>query len=589
MVEYRGEPLARLKALRFNTVRLGQEPQPALLAEAAQVGMWIVAPPPLAAIGQAPAGHAAGAPAPVGPEYNPVLVWDLGAGWAAPDMDRVRQWTKALRAADGRQRPIAGGPETELREFSRQIDILLAERPVLGTTLELTNYGQWLGDRLLLARPGTPLWASVQTQPLARSQEQANLLAGRAVAEDRLQEEQVRQVVFLALAAGARGLTFLSSTPLDAEDAATKRRAELLELLNIELELIEPWAASGAFVTSAGATDGYTQAAVIQTERGRLLLPLRVAPQSQLAIGASQRPNTVYRGPWRARGERGLGTDTHRHAAFDSQARRRRLVGVAGRRPGRVDGRAHAGRAGDRLSFATRRRIRAARRRVGARSCPAAIEVRAGPRRAADEHRPRHAEDAVFRWKPPKALSARPRARRVRRPHRSGFTAARRAAENLQHIERAYWERGAALTPNWLATPLAANVATIPDQWLLGNDLPNRRPGVNSAGVWRLRKPARHDASRLATLPTHQRVEGRSKRRHSSRRGVDAQTTAQRQRLPEALGAPRVDGAGAGLGAGNGAGLAHHAPHSDAWRLTRLDPWLGEAQRAAPSAASTAS
>jgi hypothetical protein len=59
------------------------------------------------------------------------------------------------------------------------------------------------------------------------------------------------------------------------------------------------------------------------------------------------------------------------------------------------------------------------------------------------------------------------------------YAASRRAVENMQQVERAYWERGAGLTPNWLASPLATNVATIPDQWLLAVDLAGRRPGAN--------------------------------------------------------------------------------------------------------------
>ncbi len=59
------------------------------------------------------------------------------------------------------------------------------------------------------------------------------------------------------------------------------------------------------------------------------------------------------------------------------------------------------------------------------------------------------------------------------------YAASRRAVENLQQMERAYWEKGAGLTPNWLASPLATNVATIPDQWLLAVDLAGRHPGPN--------------------------------------------------------------------------------------------------------------
>ncbi len=204
VIAYQGEPLARLRSLGFNTVRFAQPPTPDQLGEAARIGLWIVCPPPAAVL--ATEGDAR--PPRISTEYDAVLAWELGAGLTAADLDRMRRTTKLLRAADPRDRPIVGGVETELREFSRLMDVLLAERPVLGTSLELAGYAQWLRDRPVLARPGTPIWAGVQTQPLARQQEQANLIAGRSVAIDRVQDEQIRQMAFTALAAAPAGCFF---------------------------------------------------------------------------------------------------------------------------------------------------------------------------------------------------------------------------------------------------------------------------------------------------------------------------------------------------------------------------------------------
>ncbi len=61
----------------------------------------------------------------------------------------------------------------------------------------------------------------------------------------------------------------------------------------------------------------------------------------------------------------------------------------------------------------------------------------------------------------------------------NSFLASRRAIENLLLVERAYWEQGATFSHNWLASPLATNVATIPEQWLFATDLPGHRVGPN--------------------------------------------------------------------------------------------------------------
>ena len=66
--------------------------------------------------------------------------------------------------------------------------------------------------------------------------------------------EQIRLLAYTAVAAGSRGLLFASDSPLDAPDPDTRQRAMTLELLNLELDLLEPWAAAGSFVAPAEAT-----------------------------------------------------------------------------------------------------------------------------------------------------------------------------------------------------------------------------------------------------------------------------------------------------------------------------------------------
>ena len=46
MIQYQGEPLAKLQAIGFNTVYLANPPSRQILQEALQVGIWLVCPPP---------------------------------------------------------------------------------------------------------------------------------------------------------------------------------------------------------------------------------------------------------------------------------------------------------------------------------------------------------------------------------------------------------------------------------------------------------------------------------------------------------------------------------------------------------------
>ena len=57
--------------------------------------------------------------------------------------------------------------------------------------------------------------------------------------------EQIRLLVYTAISSGSRGLLFLSDSSLEAQDGETRQRVMTLQLLNLELETIEPWAAGG--------------------------------------------------------------------------------------------------------------------------------------------------------------------------------------------------------------------------------------------------------------------------------------------------------------------------------------------------------
>ena len=60
-----------------------------------------------------------------------------------------------------------------------------------------------------------------------------------------------------------------------------------LELLNLELELLEPWAAAGSFVAPAEASVHEVAGTVLRTEHSRLLLPLWSGPGAQFVPSQS--------------------------------------------------------------------------------------------------------------------------------------------------------------------------------------------------------------------------------------------------------------------------------------------------------------
>ncbi|MGD9648342.1 MAG: hypothetical protein AB7U73_21705, partial [Pirellulales bacterium] len=293
VIVYQGEPLTFLRDLGFNVVKLAAPPSRELAIEAARTGIWFVSPPPL--LTAAPRDAADGTPAPpaalLGSEYDRVLVWDLGDRLTGAELDAMRPRVETLREADRELlRPIVSGPITELRAYSRHSDILHLSRGVLGSSMEMAEYARWLRERPRLARPGTPIWAGVQTEPLADLVEQTRLLS-RGRSTPAIQSEQLRLLVFTALAGGARGLVFDSRTRLDGKAPATRLRAMMLELVNLELSLIEPWAAAASYLESTPGSDPEVSAAVMQSDRSRLVLPLWSGRGAQFVAGQSAGAN----------------------------------------------------------------------------------------------------------------------------------------------------------------------------------------------------------------------------------------------------------------------------------------------------------
>jgi hypothetical protein len=307
-IEYRGERLSFLKELGFNTVWLRQVPAPAFLSEARRLGLWLVCPPPELQAGSGEQGARSGdgngsqLPAPssllpaetIGPEFEPVLVWDLGHGLTGDTLDATRRRADRLLLADARySRPLICSPINNLRNYSRPpINLLLIDRRPLGTSLQMPDYGVWVQKQPLLALPGTPVWTTVQTQAGEGLRRQfAALTPGHPEADFRRGEswrpptvvgpEQIRLLVYTAISSGSRGLLFLSDSSLEAQDSETRQRVMALHLLNLELEVIEPWAAGGKIDATAVSSQKLVSGVILQNDRARIVMPMWLAPGSQ--------------------------------------------------------------------------------------------------------------------------------------------------------------------------------------------------------------------------------------------------------------------------------------------------------------------
>jgi hypothetical protein len=391
----------------------------------------------------------------------------MGQELTSRDFGEVAESARRLRAADrARSRPLLFAPETDLLRYSRELrDLLSVYRFPLSTSLQLTDYGNWLRERPRLARPGTPIWTVIQTQPAASTRAQWSALAGPA-AGGGIDPDALRLLAFVAIGAGARGLEFASHSPLDADENTTRMRALTLAILNAELDLVEPWAAAGSYLSTADSNDPHVKAVVLQYESSRLMMATRVGPHAQYLPEHASSSGVSFIVPGvpeshdlieltaggvrplkhkRVAGGTLITLDDFDTTAFVLITPDPLMMSVLSRR----------------LSSIAQRTAEWQRELV----TRTLAEVEAVERRLPPEARAETLSTALV-------ASARRDLHEAASTLASGdrraaFIAARKANASLGQVQRKYWERAAASLGTSVASPFVGSFGTLPEHWQL--------------------------------------------------------------------------------------------------------------------------
>ena len=279
-LDHNGEPLETIARLGFNCVRLSAPATADLLAEAEQAGVWLVSPPPdlpdidIRDVDSLPSFSA---------RWDRVLFWDMGSGLAETDMEQLAERVRRVRTCDSRgSRPLIAAADSGLRAVSRHVDMLVARRTVLGTSLELLDYLAWLRERPRLTRPGTPILASLATEIDPRTARQAAALSGIGGQGLSVDPESLCLASLAAVSAGTRGILFSSTRRIDGDDHESRARAAASLSMNLQLKLLEPWGAAGRFAAAAQSSDPEVQAVVLEAARARMVVAWRCVQGSQI-------------------------------------------------------------------------------------------------------------------------------------------------------------------------------------------------------------------------------------------------------------------------------------------------------------------
>jgi hypothetical protein len=276
MVRYTDTMLPVLRSAGFNTICFSRNANPALLGEAAELGLWIV--PELRIMGDdglplspdditKQVRTYADNDAVLFPRLVGVLDYEK-----APMVERA---TRAAHAADPGH-PIAADVWDGMMPYSRIIELMGVHRFPLMTTMELNKYREWLEARQKLATPNTFAWTWIQTH---LPEWYGELLYNQSTnAEFREpvgpQPEQIRLLAYSALASGCRGLGFWSDRFL-ADSHQGRDRLLCCALLNQEMDMMRDLLVSIEDPPQwVDTSHSDIKAAVLRCNQGVLVIPI---------------------------------------------------------------------------------------------------------------------------------------------------------------------------------------------------------------------------------------------------------------------------------------------------------------------------
>lgn len=275
--QYQGESLPWLYSLGFRGLSLNRFPSEALLSEARSAKLAVISPPPAQKL-------AVDADA-----FDAVKGWLVGAAVDSRGLDALRQEvTRISQLGEPLRRPtIAEGLE-EYWALSRVVDELVVPAPSNMSAGPASDQLRWLRASVEDSSRRGSGWVSITTDALPSWYEQ--IRQAQKVVEPTMPElettdpVQLRLQVARAVAAGARGFLFRSSTPLDITSNEHRVRVAAMRTVNRDLTLVGPWVTGGQIAPIPKIDrEDYTAAAWIASQ-SHLIVFLNNSAESQYSV-----------------------------------------------------------------------------------------------------------------------------------------------------------------------------------------------------------------------------------------------------------------------------------------------------------------
>ncbi len=284
IVQSSGESFEYLKSLGFNVIEIAATATSDQLKSARELDLWIICPPPTT-VGLSQIDF----------EFDRVLAWSVGNQLSGRDLQNVQQRIREIRESDLREgRPIVGSAASHWTDFARQLDVQIVGLQPIGTSFLASQYSDWIRQRSQSIARSRPIWADIQTELSKPLADQIRAIASH-VPPTPIEPQQLKFLVYEAIAGGARGLRFRSRSRLDASDPATRLRALTIQWINSEISRLEPWVVGGALMGSVETSDSELEVTAINTSRSRLLLIQRPTHHEQYVAGDSPLRTVTFR------------------------------------------------------------------------------------------------------------------------------------------------------------------------------------------------------------------------------------------------------------------------------------------------------
>ncbi len=252
-IAYHGESSETLQKSLCNVVWVPDYEDRNLLQQLNDAGLGVMATPPQPDLETESADQAGLLPFTA--QTDPILLWMLDVQIPSSRLQQASAWAEMVRDADhARARPIMADVVGKEREYDRELSLLGVSRSILHTSKTPRIYAESLDQRMRMGLPGKPKFTLIPTSPAAE------LMASRPArcSVPIVEPEQIWMQSMVAIAAGFKGIGFLTLDSLESTALGAEERRRAIEIQNLQIELLEPWLATAKVLQLADVQVGNT-------------------------------------------------------------------------------------------------------------------------------------------------------------------------------------------------------------------------------------------------------------------------------------------------------------------------------------------